>query len=144
MNKNTAAEMFCGLIVLLFVYTGISKLLDHSLFQHQLAAFPLIGRMSSILWWLIPIAELIIATLVIYPKTRLRGLWYSIVLLFCFSCYLVIAIIKKGRDLPCSCGGVLRYMSWKQHVAFNVLFIALAIISIVITKRNMPNTFIKK
>jgi hypothetical protein len=36
--------------------------------------------------------------------------------------------------VPCSCGGILEEMSWNQHMAFNITFIAIAVIAIFISQ----------
>jgi putative oxidoreductase len=44
--------------------------------------------------------------------------------------------------LPCSCGGVISSMSWKQHLVFNVHCIAINIVAINLFKRDMQQKFI--
>jgi hypothetical protein len=38
--------------------------------------------------------------------------------------------------LPCSCGGVLKNLSWKEHLMFNFCFTAIAFIGWRFSKKN--------
>ena len=46
-----------------------------------------------------------------------------------FTVYIIL-ILYFSDFVPCSCGGVLENLSWKEHVVFNVLFIMFALFSI--------------
>jgi phage shock protein PspC (stress-responsive transcriptional regulator) len=47
------------------------------------------------------------------------------------SAYILLMLISDER-LPCSCGGVLQQLSWKQHLIFNLFFLLLAVVGIVL------------
>jgi hypothetical protein len=103
--------------------------LDSKGFAAVLSKIPLIGRGAGIVAILLPLAELLIALLLLFERTRLIGLYASLVLLSIFTVYLVYMVLAVPK-LPCSCGGVISTMSWKQHVVFNAVFIVLTIIGI--------------
>jgi putative oxidoreductase len=113
-----------ALLILLYVYTGMSKMLDHNLFTAQLQYYPLLAHLATIISFLLPITELLVAALLFFPKTRIAGLFASSALLIVFTLYLIFMLLFHGENLPCSCGGVLRHLSWKQHLVFNSLFLA--------------------
>ena len=46
-----------------------------------------------------------------------------------FTVYIIL-ILNFSDFVPCSCGGVLENLSWKEHVVFNVLFIMFVLFSI--------------
>jgi hypothetical protein len=39
-------------------------------------------------------------------------------------------MVLTSANLPCSCGGVIQQLSWKQHIVFNISFIVLGIAGI--------------
>lgn len=47
------------LLILLFTYTGISKMLGHEQFAPQLSLQPRISSFAPLLSWLLPVAELL-------------------------------------------------------------------------------------
>ena len=132
--KLNAAFFISLLLIFLFAYTGSSKLLDSKGFAAVLSKIPLIGRGAGIVAILLPLAELLIVLLLLFEKTRLTGLYASLALLLLFTVYLVYMVLVVPH-LPCSCGGVISSMSWKQHVVFNVVFIVLTVIGIRSTKQ---------
>jgi len=118
------------LLILLFVYAAISKLVDYHVFRMQLHRSPLLAFAAPFVAWFIPVLELFISTLLVFEPTRLKGLYASILLLSLFTFYL-IAMLCFSPYIPCSCGGILQGLSWKTHILFNLVFIALCIIAIV-------------
>src|SRR5690606_41617749 len=74
--------------------------------------------------------------LLFIPAFRKIGLYASFILIALFTGYLTYMIVFTP-DLPCSCGGVLAALSWKQHIFFNLLFILLSLTGIYLINRNM-------
>lgn len=128
--KKGIHDLIGGLLVLLFVYAAFSKLFDYTQFKMQLGSSPLLATHAGIIAWLVPVVELIIATLLTVTITRIIGLYASLVLLLIFTLY-ISGMLLSGEHLPCSCGGVISTMSWSQHLVFNLFFIALSIAGIV-------------
>ena len=133
MKHKITIEIICCLLVLLFVYAAFSKLLEYHTFKIQLTNSPFLKPFSGIIVWLIPIAELIIAALLTVTHTRRAGLYFSLILLLVFTVY-ITGIFLSGVHLPCSCGGIIQQFSWKQHLVFNLFFIVLTVIGIVLER----------
>lgn len=127
--KNNVVMVISSLFILLFVYTALSKWLDFDSFKDVLAHSPLIGSLSFLVACLIPVLELWVAALLFFPSLRRVGLYASLILMIVFTGYLVYMLLY-APELPCSCGGVLRFLSWRSHVLFNISWILLAIIAI--------------
>jgi uncharacterized membrane protein YphA (DoxX/SURF4 family) len=125
--KNNILDCICLLYILLFVYAAVSKLLDFQNFQAQLGQSPLLSAFAGIVSWVVPIAELFIALLLIFPKYRLAGLFSAFSLMVLFTTYIII-ILNFSSFIPCSCGGILEKLGWTEHLIFNIVFILLAVI----------------
>lgn len=123
MKKETAIRIICSLLILLFAYAGFSKLLNHDFFHAQLLLFPVLKYAEPVLSWLLPIVELIAVVLLIIPRICLVGLFASFILLVLFTLYLIVMVMMHLK-LPCSCGGVITYLTWKQHIVFNLFFLS--------------------
>lgn len=122
-------EIIAALLILLFVYTGITKLADQNSFRSVISRFLLIGQWSTFLSWALPIIELLAALLLFIPKTKKLGLWISLGLMVVFTGYIAYMLLFSDH-LPCSCGGVLQQLTWLQHLEFNIIFTLLSALSI--------------
>ena len=137
---NLFSEIISALLILLFVYTAISKLLDFSNFKAVLVKSPLIGSFAGIISIVLPLIELFISALLIIPQSKIKGLFLSFLVMCVFTIYLGLMILFSA-ELPCSCGGVIGSFSWSQHLIFNVIVTILALIAWSLAKKN-NNLFI--
>ena len=131
MKKNTIVELISSLLMFLFLYTALSKLLEFDKFKYQIGQSPFITHISWLVIWSIPLAEIITSIFLIFKRTRLAGLYLSFFLMLLFTGYVFI-MLRYSSYLPCSCGGVLSIMSWKQHLIFNLSFTGLSLAGIII------------
>lgn len=116
---------------LLFLYAASSKLLDYEKSELQMSKSPIITDFAFILVWLVPSTEIIIAIMLVIPRTTMLGLYATLGLMSMFTAY-IIAILYFTDSIPCSCGGVLEKMSWDQHLIFNIFFMILSVTAILI------------
>ncbi|HWJ91892.1 MAG TPA: MauE/DoxX family redox-associated membrane protein [Flavisolibacter sp.] len=120
-----------SLLILLFVYAAVSKLLDYQKFRVQLGQSPLLTNFAFVLAWFVPALEIIIAVLLATDRYRLTALYASFSLMVVFSAY-IFFITRFASHVPCSCGGVLEKMSWDQHLIFNIVFVVMAAVAILV------------
>lgn len=136
MKKFFLADAIPILLIILFTYTATSKFLDYNkfVFQMKLAPLPLMKLLAPILGWLVPTAEIITAIYLgigfFNSFLKVKGLFFSVVLLFIFELY-IVSMLLSGSQLPCTCGGIISTMGWTQHVIFNAFFIISSILSII-------------
>ena len=131
MKKKLALEIICALFILLFAYAAIMKLLDVQKFTVQIGKSPLLESYANLVAWAIPSIELIIAGMLVWGRFRLTGLYASFTLMSMFTIY-IIAILQFSEKIPCSCGGILEDMGWTEHLFFNIGFVLLSMVGIVI------------
>ena len=141
MKTKIIGEIFCSLLAILFVYASVSKLLDYDTLKMQLARSPFITRFSTVVASTIPFIEITTALLLAFSRLRLIGLYTSLFLLTLFTGYLV-GILNFSYYIPCSCGGVLSMLSWKEHIVFNLFFLMLTIIGILLESKEQSSPFI--
>lgn len=132
---NTYLQLICALFIFLFCYTALSKLEDFDRFRFVLSKSPFIGSYSNIIAAVLPTLELVVAVLLFIPRTKRWGLYSFLFLMTVFTIYIGYMILFTPH-LPCSCGGVVKDMTWKQHLVFNLFFIVLALFGIVIDRQN--------
>lgn len=124
-------EVICLLYVLLFTYAATSKLLDFQHFKIELGQSPLLSAFADWFAVLVPAAEYLTCILIVVPRYRLAGLLCSYGLMVMFTVYIFI-ILHYTSFVPCSCGGVLEKLGWKEHLIFNLFFVCLSIIAILL------------
>lgn len=129
MKKPVFITIVTSLLILLFTYTALSKLLDYRMFVRSLSESPLIHKGADTIGWLLPATELLVVLLLFFERSRKAGLYASLTLLVLFTLYLLYMVLFVA-DLPCSCGGVLRQLSWRQHVWFNLFFIIMNVLGL--------------
>lgn len=137
MKKSVVVDAISYLLVLLFTYTGVTKLWDQHAFMVQLRQHPLLHDHVAYFVPTIPAIEVLIVFCLLIPRFRRKALVASAVLMGIFTIYVAYMVIRYPRvDLPCSCGGVMRLMSWPQHLVFNACFTVMAIIAVVMDRSN--------
>jgi hypothetical protein len=119
----------CYLLVFLFTYTGVSKIINHATFEVTLLQSPLARDYKTIISWIIPVIELIIVGLLLLEKSRRLGLLLSLLMMLIFTCYIAYMVLFIP-NLPCSCGGILKELSWNSHLLLNSFIIVSIIISL--------------
>jgi putative oxidoreductase len=126
--KKVYTEIVCALLVTVFFYAALSKILDQQKFviQMGLSPLPVMKIAAPFLSWFLPAVELIAVVLLLPYRTRLKGLYLSLALFIVFEVY-IGAMLLSGLHLPCTCGGLISKMTWKQHLLFNALSIILTV-----------------
>lgn len=121
--------MIARLFIFLFVYTAVSKLLDFDNFGRMLQSSPFLKPFAGIIVWALPFTELMLSVLLIIPAWRKYGMYASLISMLVFTGYIGY-MMAFANHLPCTCGGVIRSMSWKSHLFFNLGWVVLALIAI--------------
>jgi hypothetical protein len=125
LKRNAIIEIISSLLIILFIYTSLSKLSEYNTFTVQLSKSPFITSYARSIAWGLPAVEILISLLLVLKKTRLIGLYASFFIMSLFTAYLII-MLKFSYHIPCSCGGVLQNLSWNSHIVFNAFFIIIA------------------
>ena len=134
MKKLTIIEIIAYLYIILFLYTGISKMIEYTLFKEQIAASPILAFSAPLVARVLPIIEIALAIILFLPSWRKIGLIFSLVLVTIFTIYISL-ILMVDKQIPCSCGGVIELLSWKQHLVFNFALITMAIVAIILENK---------
>lgn len=123
-----ATQLIVSAYAFLYAYTGINKLLKLSRFTESIAGSGLPDKLARLIGWGIPVLELLLACMLIIPKKQIQqlGLCISTALMGLFTVYIIANLIAV-EDLMCSCGGAIESMSWKEHLAFNLCWMAAGI-----------------
>jgi uncharacterized membrane protein YphA (DoxX/SURF4 family) len=102
----------------LFAHAAIAKLADRALFEQHLAAYGVPLPWVPLLAWLLPLAEALLALLLLTPW-RAVGAALAVALLLLYAGAMAWHR-RRGHALDCGCGGQPLSLSWAL-VARNAL-----------------------
>jgi putative oxidoreductase len=134
-KKQVTLECICALLILLFLYASISKFLDWKTFIGQMNNQPLPNSWTPFLVWAIPLLEIAISISLLFEYTRLLAFYASLILMIIFTVYTGIVLLHFFPYIPCSCGGVIRNLSWSQHLALNLFYVLVAALGVILQHR---------
>ena len=128
-------EAFPILLLFLTVFVAVQKLnLHHQFYLDLYNSFPLSKSGARVAAITLPLSLLVIAGLLITSATRKAGLISFLAgsLGYCLS----ILYLWYGREqLPCSCGGLVNYLSWPQQF---ILSLTLAVMTAIYLYKFQP------
>jgi uncharacterized membrane protein YphA (DoxX/SURF4 family) len=120
-TKNWLVDVSQILLVGVFLYSAISKVLDYSDYYRNLMRSPLFHTGEVlIISHVVIIIEFATAVMLLIPKTRRTAFGLAFFLLISFSFYLT-AIAFFFSSLPCGCGGILSKLGFGPHIVINLL-----------------------
>jgi uncharacterized membrane protein YphA (DoxX/SURF4 family) len=124
------------ILLLLWTYTGLDKLLNWQkswgAFHNQ--TFP--GELAEVLAYAVPIAELLVAGLLLFSATNWWGFLGSVLLLTVFNTYVGLIWAGAFPRVPCSCAGLMDQLGWAEHFWLNMLLTVIAVTGLL---RSRPN-----
>src|SRR5258707_8840986 len=144
-RRQVVLESISALLIMLFLYASISKFLDFQRFFGEMNNQPLPNSWTPFLIWTIPSLEIAISVVLIFERTRMVGFIASLTLMTLFTIYAVVILLHFFAYVPCSCGGVIRKLTWPQHLVFNAFFVFLSVMGIILQRRSsFKSIFITK
>lgn len=138
MKKGKIVSVIYALLVLLFMYTACSKLLDLETFRGNMYNQRVPRWGATLLIWGLPPAEIAVVCCLLFRRTQRMGLYLSLTLLTIFSIYITAILLHFFSKTPCSCGGIFHHMTWQQHLWFNLTFIVLIILALSLDEKSPP------
>lgn len=135
-SKRNSLVILISILVLLFTYIGINQLIFREDFELNLLNSPLLPIPETgifLLSWFIPILELLAVFLLLWSRTYLLGLYLGIFLFIMYTSY-SLGILYFASYIPCSCGGMLKFLSWKQQLWVSLGGLMMAILTFYFNK----------
>ena len=135
MRKKIVLEVISSLLILLFLYTSLSKWLNFTEFTGDMNNQPFPNWMTPWLVWSIPIIEILIVIGLIIDRTRTAAFYSSLILMSAFTIYTIVVLLHAFDYIPCSCGGVIKSLTWTQHLFFNLFFAGISLAGILLRRK---------
>ena len=134
-HKKHLVTAIAVLLIFLFVYAATSKLWDFGQFKVQLGQSPILTAYAEWIAWGVPAIEYLLTLLLVMSTTRYFAFFGSLALMTMFTTYIIL-VLNFSDYIPCSCGGVLEDLGWTEHILFNLFFIVLSIIAILLSRNH--------
>jgi len=145
LKRQVVLECIAALLILLFLYASVSKFLDFKRFIDEMNNQPLPNSWTPFLVWGIPFLEIAISAALLFEYTRLLAFYASFVLMTLFTIYAIMILAHFFPYVPCSCGGVIRKLTWPQHLALNLFYVALSVLGLILQRsQNLKSIFLTK
>ena len=129
-RKKHIVSIITFLFIFLFTYTAASKLYNMNGLIGSIARHPLFSTYSKSLAWTVIGLELAAVLLLLFIPLRIYGLGLSAILMLVFTFY-IGSMLWISEKLPCSCGGIIREMSWPSHFILNIFLTLLAVVGFI-------------
>ncbi|MDA3615615.1 MauE/DoxX family redox-associated membrane protein [Polluticaenibacter yanchengensis] len=118
--------IFILLILWIAVVTEI--LLNFKAFKTGISRQPLPEVFKLLVIYLLPVLEFATVVSLVFTKLQRTGMLLSTILMFAFTVYIGITLLGFWDQLPCTCGSVIKGLSWQQHFFFNLLFLFISML----------------
>ena len=130
MKKGYIIEIIIALLIIMFLYAAFSKFFDLPAFTRAMHNQPFPYWFSTLLVWVLPGSEILISFCLVLEGSRTFGLYGAILVLTLFTLYIIAILFHVFPRVPCSCGGIIKLLTWKEHLLFNLFFLVIAIVAV--------------
>lgn len=134
MKRTLIVEVIVFLLMLLFLFASVSKWLAFRSFINDIDNQPFPNSLTPYIVYALPPLEVLITLALMFERTRTAGLYASLILMSAFSIYTAAVLLHFFEYIPCSCGGIVKNLSWPTHLFLNLFFVAISIAGIILRK----------
>lgn len=134
MKRKMIVEVIAFLLMLLFLFASVSKWLAFRTFIGDINNQPFPNWLTPWITNLLPPIEVLIVLALMFEKTRTAGFYASLILMSAFSIYSAAVLLKFFDYIPCSCGGIIKNLSWRDNLILNLFFVTISIVGILLRK----------
>lgn len=121
-------------LLCLWIYVGSKKVYTYSEFRASIIRQPFADQYEIMLSYILPAVELATGVLFIFEGTKRLGFWLTLILMFVFSGYVILALRDTWGSIPCDC--ILEFpISWKAHLWVNGLITIACVIGLLLDRK---------
>jgi hypothetical protein len=132
MNTHPFIILVTGILIILWAYSSFSKLIDIKKFQHAMLTQVFPRWIGKLFVFFVPLLEIILIVLLVFPSTRLIGMYSSLFTMIAFTLYVGGAVFKIYDRMPCACGGLFNRLGWYKHFKLNIILTVIAFIGVLL------------
>ncbi|UKT65050.1 MauE/DoxX family redox-associated membrane protein [Pedobacter mucosus] len=133
MKRDVTIYIAASVLVLLFILTGVEKVVDFQAFREKMSGQVFGPWLLAVLTYMVPLSEIACVMLLLFPYTRFAGFILSTAMLAAFTVYIILVLLNVFAKHPCPCGGPLKHLTWGQHLIFNTIFLLISSLGLLLT-----------
>ncbi len=134
MKRTLIVELIAFLLMLLFLFASVSKWLAFKTFIGDINNQPFPNWLTPWITNLLPPIEVLIVLALMFERTRTAGFYASLILMMAFSIYSAAVLLHFFDYVPCSCGGIIKNLSWPENLVLNLFFVCISIAGLVLRR----------
>ncbi|AXY72663.1 hypothetical protein D3H65_01145 [Paraflavitalea soli] len=131
MKKMIITDCIAWTLILFLFHIAVTKISHPAATRFEIGLTPQFAPYASSLTWILSVAEIIIALLLMFKRFRMIGFW---ALMFLSTLYTVL-MLTITQDMPHFRGGFLHQLSFNNHLGINITIFLLSLIGALITLR---------
>lgn len=123
-------------LIIFWLFVGLEKAWSWQNFRISLQQQPLPDWSIGIIFWLIPLVEILTGILLAFRNNKLRRLGYSgsILLLSAFTIFIGLGVAGVYEKRPCTCSSIFNEMSWEWHLVVNIILLSVSILGLLMLR----------
>ena len=128
MKQRIFIEATSVLFIIVFLYTGLSKLQAHLTFIYTIGWWAPLKPLAPLISYAVPAALIGIAILMLFDRFKLLAMTGAMSMMLIFIGYISFMKIHE-TNLPCSCGGIIAILTWNQQLMVNIVLLMMSVFS---------------
>ncbi len=126
-------------LMIFWLYVALDKLWSLQGFHLSLLKQPFPHWWADVLFWALPLVELVAALLFIGRRSRTIAYLLSSLLMLAFTVYIGLGVAGVYAKRPCSCASVFRGMSWNTHLIVNIALLGISLYGYYLSEKEDDN-----
>lgn len=130
--RHTIKYSISIFLIVFWLFVGLEKAWSWQNFRISLQQQPLPDWSIGIIFWLIPLTEILTGILLAFRTNKLQrlGYWGSILLLSAFTLFIGLGVAGVYEKRPCTCSSIFNEMSWEWHLVVNIILLSVSILGL--------------
>ncbi len=137
MKRKIVVELVTFLLMSLYLFAAFSKWFAFTQFKNDINNQPFPNALTPWIIYSIPPLQVLITLALMFERTRTIGLYASLILMLAFSIYSAMVLLNVFDYVPCSCGGIIKGLSWPRNLILNLSFVAISLVGILLTRNRL-------
>lgn len=134
--KNIIGKSISIFLIIFWLFVGLEKAWSWQNFRISLQQQPLPDWSIGIIFWLVPLLEILTGILLAFRSNKMQrlGYWGSILLLSAFTIFIGLGVAGVYEKRPCTCSSIFNEMSWEWHLVVNMILLSASILGLLILR----------
>ncbi|MEN5376519.1 MauE/DoxX family redox-associated membrane protein [Sphingobacterium kitahiroshimense] len=130
--KNIIGTSISMFLIIFWLFVGLEKAWSWQNFQISLQQQPLPDWSIGIIFWMVPLIEILTGILLASRDDKLHRVGYlgSILLLSAFTIFIGLGVAGVYEKRPCTCSSIFNELSWEWHLVVNMILLSISILGL--------------